>query len=685
MIINVNSDAESSTTGIETSLMAFDFDKQAKLFHMLSSSLYSNKLGSVLRELSSNGRDAMVEAGRPDEPFYIIGPTYENPELVVKDNGVGLTKERAKKTILMYLGSTKDQSADFIGGWGIGSKSPFAYAKNYSVICIKDGALVEFACWKDDKGMPRDAVIREEKTAAPDGVEMRMPVEAADIRKCNNTIREYMAWTNYTVVATIDGEEIAKREPKESVSTDTYTLKLYDGGTGEMRLVYGGASYDIEDCIDSRFELLSRWNELKEVIDKNVDVAIVVDTPGAVDFNMNREELEQTDRTQNFVNTFVSYMLDVSDAQRLTYEDSLNQIRANGKEANLASVEASITAALEAKNNVDRLFALAFRVMDKKLRYEYKSPQRRITHRSGVQKAHALEYLIKPLATQIDIVWGRHYSPRPAYRGPISVSRTAKEHIYVKAESEQEARDALAASKDFEGFDITALTFIHIDIPVPVRAPAGAVNNRQSNPRPYCRERKSYVTWHDWYVYVIRTGAVSVEDLEYCSHSDKAPDRVKFFTPTPEFVKRHGGLDNVMTDEEYYDKYYDDAVATVIEWGGCTEAQLARLQTLHNLCTRLTWNSNIPRKMVTANEKATGFVGEIRDRLDAFSKVSLPDGHEFANPHYRVARIAAVRAIYTTRQVTRRCEYVNFDKITRNRSKKSAQDLVASLKIGEWI
>lgn len=685
MIINVNSDAESSTTGIETSLMAFDFDKQAKLFHMLSSSLYSNKLGSVLRELSSNGRDAMVEAGRPDEPFYIIGPTYENPELVVKDNGVGLTKERAKKTILMYLGSSKDQSADFIGGWGIGSKSPFAYAKNYTVICIKDGMLVEFACWKDDKGMPRDAVIREEKTAAPNGVEMRMPVEASDIRKCNNTIREYMEWTNYAVVATINGENVARREASEFVKTDAYTLKLYEEGEGSVRLVYGGASYKVEDCIDERYELLERWEALKEAIDTNVDVAIVVDTPGAVDFNMNREELEQTERSQSFVNTFVSYMLDVADSQRLTYEDSIDQIRANGKESNLASVEEAITAALTRKNNVDRLFALAFQVVDKKLRYEFKSPQRRITHRSGVQKAHAVEYLIKPLATQIDVAWGRHYSPRPAYRGPVAPSRTAKEHLYVKAESEEEAREILQASKDFAGFDVATLTFIHIDIPIPVRAPTGSVNNQQPNPRPYCRARKAFFQWRPTRVFIMMTGGVSEEDIEYCRFAPGAPRDKVTFTPTPEFIKRHGGHDNVMTDEEFYEKYYDAAVKAVIEFGGVSEKELKYLEKIGTRLQRLVWDANLPPARTKANQDAANFVEETRRVLAKFSDAKLPDGEDFANPHLRVARIAGIRALFSSRQITRRCEFVNFDKIRRNRNKKSAKDLIAALKIGEWI
>jgi HSP90 family molecular chaperone len=63
MKIAVNADAESTVVGVESGRMNFDTSKQAKLFHMLSSSLYSNKPRSILRELASNAHDSHVQAG----------------------------------------------------------------------------------------------------------------------------------------------------------------------------------------------------------------------------------------------------------------------------------------------------------------------------------------------------------------------------------------------------------------------------------------------------------------------------------------------------------------------------------------------------------------------------------------------------------------------------------------------
>ena len=119
-------------------VMNVDASKQEKLLFMLSDKLYSNKFKSIIRELASNARDSHSDAG-VIEPFVITAPTDDKPELSIEDFGTGLDYETAKKTILMFLGSTKDYDDDktgqlasqSIGGFGIGSKSPRAYTPDY--------------------------------------------------------------------------------------------------------------------------------------------------------------------------------------------------------------------------------------------------------------------------------------------------------------------------------------------------------------------------------------------------------------------------------------------------------------------------------------------------------------------------------------------------------------------------
>lgn len=51
-----------------------------KTFEILSSTIYSDKVLAVLRELSTNAYDSHVENGNPDEPFQVQLPSAFKPE-----------------------------------------------------------------------------------------------------------------------------------------------------------------------------------------------------------------------------------------------------------------------------------------------------------------------------------------------------------------------------------------------------------------------------------------------------------------------------------------------------------------------------------------------------------------------------------------------------------------------------
>ena len=95
--------------------------------------MYKNKIGAVAREISSNSRDANREAGRSDSPIAITISSENNllseetNSISFQDNGVGISPERMDNIFLKYGGSTKRDSDEFTGGFGIGAKTPFAY------------------------------------------------------------------------------------------------------------------------------------------------------------------------------------------------------------------------------------------------------------------------------------------------------------------------------------------------------------------------------------------------------------------------------------------------------------------------------------------------------------------------------------------------------------------------------
>lgn len=110
-------------------------------FQILSSGLYSNKIRAIIRELCCNAHDAHKSAGTQDTPFEISLPSTFSPVLVIKDFGTGLSHEDVMTIYTTYFESTKNNSNDFIGQLGLGSKSPFSYTNQFLVESRHEGVF----------------------------------------------------------------------------------------------------------------------------------------------------------------------------------------------------------------------------------------------------------------------------------------------------------------------------------------------------------------------------------------------------------------------------------------------------------------------------------------------------------------------------------------------------------------
>lgn len=119
--------ANANSIGMDTikaSLSEADMDK---LWFMLENP-YSDPIGSIIREYTSNGWDAHVEAG-VDSPV-VVGSYQEDDDsmhVFFKDSGVGMSLETIKNVFSKYTKSTKNLTDTQLGAWGIGSKSGLSY------------------------------------------------------------------------------------------------------------------------------------------------------------------------------------------------------------------------------------------------------------------------------------------------------------------------------------------------------------------------------------------------------------------------------------------------------------------------------------------------------------------------------------------------------------------------------
>jgi hypothetical protein len=156
---------------------SFTIKATAKSFNILASSLYANKIRAIVRELSCNAYDSHVAAGKQDVPFDVHLPNTLEPWFSIRDYGVGLNQTEVTTIFSTFFESTKTESNDFVGALGLGSKSPFSYTDNFTVTAIKNGVRGIYTAFINDQGVPSIALMGQENSSEPTGVEIRFGVE----------------------------------------------------------------------------------------------------------------------------------------------------------------------------------------------------------------------------------------------------------------------------------------------------------------------------------------------------------------------------------------------------------------------------------------------------------------------------------------------------------------------------
>lgn len=162
----------------------FRIRNSSKAFSILSSGLYANKIRAIIRELSTNAYDSHVAAGRGTTPFDVHLPSTLEPWFSIRDYGVGLSHDEVVNIYTTYFESTKTDSNDYVGALGLGSKSPFSYTDNFTVIAIRHGQRGIYTAFISDTGIPCIALMMQSETTEPSGVEVRFGVQnTSDFQK----------------------------------------------------------------------------------------------------------------------------------------------------------------------------------------------------------------------------------------------------------------------------------------------------------------------------------------------------------------------------------------------------------------------------------------------------------------------------------------------------------------------
>lgn len=200
----------------------------SKIYSILSDKLYTDRIGSTVREVCSNAWDAQkmksLATGEPIQPFKVTIPTDLEPHFIVEDTGPGMPDSVAQDLYSTLGLSTKEDTNDQIGAFGLGSKSPFSVTDTFTVENTHEGITHYYLCFKAENGLPSLLKTGEKAEEKPSGVKIIIPAPGYRYVEYKNSLKKQLIMMDpKPVINNIENFDFI--EPKrESINEHGYIL-----------------------------------------------------------------------------------------------------------------------------------------------------------------------------------------------------------------------------------------------------------------------------------------------------------------------------------------------------------------------------------------------------------------------------------------------------------------------------
>lgn len=292
------------------------------IIDILRDKLYSNKIRVIVQEYMSNATDAHLETGNKNKPIEVTLPTLFHPNFEVRDYGPGISPKRMQNVFCLYGASTKRNSNNPKGGFGIGAKSAWSYVDQYIVQTFIDGIERHYSMSIDETKNGEMNLLYTGETEEENGTKIIVPVKSHDFNNFAKWVYITAQWWNVSPVIHNEHEYESRYGYKNIdtvLSGDNWKLcdTYCDFHSGSIAVI-DGIQYPISknniENLDSRAEYFL-----------NNPVYFFFGT-GEIDIAANREQLDYTNLTQTQLRTAIKSAIEsvVSDVgQKVEKADNL--------------------------------------------------------------------------------------------------------------------------------------------------------------------------------------------------------------------------------------------------------------------------------------------------------------------------------------------------------------------------
>jgi len=284
---------------------SFRVSDDPMLMSMLSTGFYQNPIKTMTQEILFNAWDAHHMGNCIDRPIEIY--ISEGSGLIIRDFGPGIPEDAMNDIYCVYGSSTKRKDNRQTGGFGLGSKSPYAYTDSFTVTSMNQGkkSIYLMVRVSEKTGKPAMTKIMESPTDET-GLMVTIPLKNEyDLALIKRHLPSILKFSGIKAILTGEGIDAPilfddkTPEPGEVIFVPNNSITSHP-----IKAIYGGVKYDIEsfDEFASDYKFLELFTEHQ--------IILIGFPPNSLTPLPNREGLNMNTTTKEIIKTMLEKIAD---------------------------------------------------------------------------------------------------------------------------------------------------------------------------------------------------------------------------------------------------------------------------------------------------------------------------------------------------------------------------------------
>jgi len=267
--------------------LEFSISNNENLFNILSDNMYSNKPLACIREVICNAWDSHIASGLTDTSIKI---TCKNNELFeVKDFGEGIPPEKLNKIYFTYGESTKSHDGKQTGGFGLGSKAPFAVTNTFTVTNCYQGKKTVIVINKEPNQKPKPINI-----VTSDTDETGLTVSVPNTSVTSREVLEFLEFSGINCKFNGRQQDIFTFEEYADVSPLKFNYSI------DTFIKYGNVAYPL-----NKEMLPYSTRKILNAVNTVHNKTLIQAEPHSISITPSREELAYTPKTINYLDKLI--------------------------------------------------------------------------------------------------------------------------------------------------------------------------------------------------------------------------------------------------------------------------------------------------------------------------------------------------------------------------------------------